>query len=262
MSKSKGKKNNEDFFKNTDRKCKTLQSFCMYIKKISQKYNSGALCFRGHALKSWEIEPSIFRSDNEKILEKKEEIYNDIFRRFPDDFPRTNEKKYELKDLVKLQHYDIPTELLDVSFNPFVALFFATEEKSNKNGIVYVFNVPNCKIITNSKEIENLKENTKEPNCIFLYEPELKNPRIKAQNGAFLYQVELKEELSKVNLAKSIKKDKFTTVDNLIVFRIEINAGAKKELRNELKMIGISNYSLFPELDKISKDVKERYLNN
>ena len=46
-----------------------------------------------------------------------------------------------LEQLVKMQHYDWPTRLLDITSNPLVALFFACNENGDKEGCVYVFRV-------------------------------------------------------------------------------------------------------------------------
>lgn len=53
------------------------------------------------------------------------------------------EDKYPVNLLVKLQHYGIPTRLLDVTYNSLVALYFACIEDKDKDGEVIVFKIFN-----------------------------------------------------------------------------------------------------------------------
>jgi hypothetical protein len=94
--------------------------------------------FRGHASTTYKVEPSIYRDDNKKILENEEKLYRDLLSTKPhffDDCGTTLEK------LVKMQHYGIPTRLLDLTDNPLIALYFACSSKFDTNGEVLVFNI-------------------------------------------------------------------------------------------------------------------------
>lgn len=78
--------------------------------------------YRGHADKSWDLTPSIFRSD--KGIENEHFLFRDMVAHVPRDF---SECKSALDYLVQMQHYGLPTRLLDVTANPLVALYFACQ---------------------------------------------------------------------------------------------------------------------------------------
>jgi FRG domain protein len=78
--------------------------------------------YRGHADESWDLKPSIFRSH--RGIENEHLLFRDMVAHVPRDF---SECKSALDYLVQMQHYGLPTRLLDVTTNPLVALYFACQ---------------------------------------------------------------------------------------------------------------------------------------
>lgn len=74
--------------------------------------------YRGHGSPDFKLQPSIFRKpiarENEHIL------LRELIAAHPEDF---NGDTSALETLVRMQHYSLPTRLLDVSMNPLVALY-------------------------------------------------------------------------------------------------------------------------------------------
>ena len=91
--------------------------------------------YRGHADVSWDLKASIFRSD--KGIKKEHLLFRDMVAHEPQDFSQC---KSTLDYLVQMQHYGLPTRLLDVTTNPLVALYFACQPAGDTtiSGIVDV----------------------------------------------------------------------------------------------------------------------------
>lgn len=106
--------------------------------------------FRGHSNKDYKLTPSIYR--NPGWIKNEHKMFRELILRCPDEF---HELGTTFQKLVKMQHYKLPTRLLDLTANPLIALLFACQDntvKGNKDkeistdGEVIIFRIPKDKI--------------------------------------------------------------------------------------------------------------------
>lgn len=97
---------------------------------------------------------------------------------------------------------------------------------------------------------------------IWAVNTKLDNPRIVNQKGAFLLfglgvsEVEIND---KIQLAYT--KEFYPEIpDEWIAGRIDIESGSKKQILNELSTVGVHESFVFPELEKVAKEINQRLL--
>ena len=93
--------------------------------------------YRGHASLEYMLLPSIMRKQNWLLHEN--DMYNELKINCVNDFAGC---QTHLDYLVEMQHYGLPTRLLDVTKNPLVALYFACVSQKDSNGEIIVFEIP------------------------------------------------------------------------------------------------------------------------
>lgn len=118
---------------------KSLSGYIDIINSIQKQLNNNEknnIYYRGHKNYNYQLLPSIYR---ENYINNEHKMYRDILIRNPEDFIHANSS---FEKLTIMQHYGLPTRLLDVTKNSLVALFFACEEINNENNPaeVIIFN--------------------------------------------------------------------------------------------------------------------------
>jgi hypothetical protein len=120
-----------------------LRKYIKVIEKIAvDNLPKTHLFYRGQTNIEKSLLPSAFRiKPDEKwetALNREKSYFYEAMTRFPNEFSNMS----NLDRLAKMQHYGLPTRLLDITSNPLTALFFACEESRctcHVDGGVFVF---------------------------------------------------------------------------------------------------------------------------
>ena len=143
-----------------------------------------------------------------------------------------------------MQHHGAPTRLLDFTWSPYVAAFFALVQTTKQAAVWAV----------NPKRLVNVTERFNEflGNCrvgpIGIGEPFVMNMRLIAQSGTFIVTKQVGTPIEDIVVAYKDPKD------TLVKFELSAELVRPPGMR-ALFMMNITNATLFPDLDGLARSL-------
>ena len=258
------------------------------IEDESQNENKVTL-YRGHSSFRYKLRPALFRDKNSKILTRERSILRELITRHPNEFS-SDESVFDY--LVRMQHYGLPTRLLDVTYNPLVAIFFACEKDTkdhsevisitvSKDQLKYydsdtVHCIANLSNLTdsekadiqncsNDKELKEHKSGERLFDFIAQKRPNF-SPRIVRDHLFRAYVVSPKLNNPRI-LAQNgaflifgIEKELSSKMSEFSIKKFRIDKGSTSDIRKDLNKLGVNKSMIYPSLDQTANKILEDYI--
>ena len=255
---------------------RTVMSLREFADEASALAAEGrTIWFRGARNVGHDLKPGLFRHPTlttaADLIDLEWQLLNDYRHQAPPFKPTMPTADLEL--LFVMQHYRVPTRLLDWTENPFIALFFATENArdetlgSELDAAVWVIDPVelNKKTFPNrinaarvlgayAKDLQGLLPaptidgiEITTPCAIYGIH---NTPRIVAQRGSFILYG---RDTSSMEDQKTLK-----LMEDKVLRKIVVKGTSKREIFSHLFNMGISDSVVYPDLDGLSREIRNR----
>lgn len=265
-----------------------FDSLWKILEKLEARpYQEGKLVlFRGHSSFRFKLRPSLFR--NERMTGNEHKVLSELIVRHPADFDRDSNT---FERLVRVQHYGLPTRLLDFTSNPLFAVFFAVEndEKDDAELILITVSTDRVKYYDSDTvhllaNLSQLKPKEKEELKSFDSDNNLRESNSGKRLADFTAQsrpnftnrIQRKDLDHPIVVLPKLNNDRIRAQDGkFLIFGLdtELKGGmggvevtkyriirsAVPKIRSSLESLGVSKASVYPSLETSALLIKNRY---
>ncbi|MBN8471906.1 FRG domain-containing protein [Corallococcus exiguus] len=239
----------------------SIDSLVDSIEKLRREWGD-TIWYRGHAATNWSLIPTLMRPDH---LSRNEMTLLTRFKQYAYPLlPRA--PQFEWEWLFLMQHYGVPTRLLDWSESPLVALYFAVEARQateNVDGVIWCLCPREMNRISAGPALDHLPSFSDSSSLLDAYLPSRvvgvtsasQKPlaivaprqfaRLSAQQGVFTIFHRNAASVDQIGPEPQRYARKFIVPRN-----------AKKKLRDRLAFLALTHLSLFPDVENVWSHVK------
>lgn len=241
---------------------RSIDDLMIVIRILLNKRNE-RLWFRGQQDASWELIPSVQRND---LSSRESYITNDFYIRSKQILPNPPKKDEYSAWLSLMQHYWLPTRLLDWSMSPLIALYFAVEhqdpEISETDACIWClyprslneqFGFGNLILPSDAYTVQCMLVRAFKDNEIIDAQFE---DRIVAccsvQNDLRMYSQQ------SAFTVHNTKHRLIDLCDEQLIIKIIIPSSCRNEFLQNLDIFGINQAFIYPDMEHIARDIRNR----
>ncbi len=257
----------------------SLEEYISFVEHL-RPHRSGPLWYRGCGKVSHELKPSLYRHSRSKTIEDLMNLEKQLLARFQQrSIPfHTRSISDTWEWLFLMQHYGVPTRLLDWTESPLMALFFAVTSAPHKlgasgkpvfsaNADIWILDpVQWNKSAVDLKSFVGSVLTTDDPN-VSAYKPvgDVKtmkpypisiygahnSQRIVAQRGVFVCFGKDTRPIETIFARESLPPD--------CLRKLVVKRGKLPNIHEALRRNGHTDSVVFPDLDGLAREIKREY---
>lgn len=243
---------------------KNISEYMNHVKEIT--FNSNLVTwYRGHADTSWTLLPSVWRNFTSQL---ERHLTHEFLWKAKTRTQNSPQDKDWPGWMALMQHYGLPTRLLDWTKSPLIALYFAIEnhKKGSKNlNDAAVWTLFPSELNIHS-ELDPYIFSIYNETAKLMIEPAFINPQYANENNKIIAVSSVES-----NLRMLVQQSAFTIHSSQTALD---DYGANKNYLNkivipkqnihdialELDILGFRASNVFPDLDHLSKELISRYI--
>jgi hypothetical protein len=253
-----------------DRSILTMEQLIKSLNGLPNYY-----IYRGHSEEDWHLQSTLERILGSKFKtesEKYETFALNLFKSKFHLYDTLNDKpKTKLEWLSIMQHYGVPTRMIDFTVSPYVALYFALENASkiaDKSFVIYAIDYREIQ----KRSLAYIKEKDRNIDIeytdlpykqdelfdsivdrysyeiLWVVEPTISNLRLDRQSGCFLIT-----GCKNITVEDLLSNDIYMDID---AFRFIIPGNLWDNIYTLLEKMNITSKTIYGDLEGLSKSIK------
>lgn len=245
----------------------SLAEYLEYVRFVSSLYGDSSIWFRGHCRSAFRLMPGIYRNQYSSVdMTYPTDYFYDFIRRAQ--ALGGTEGLSEWNWYYLMQHYGMPTRLLDWTEGSLIALHFALRDDQDlRTPCVWVLSPYELNLQSRGDSVVYFTDDIaqdEEDEKIIVYSggsrdvpdlpiaiiPPYTNERLAVQRSAFTVHGRLKNGLM---TAQSRSSDYF-------LVKLRIRTTAAKNVREDLELGGITETTFFPDLEGLSREMRRPHV--